>query len=256
MRLDAKAAIVTGAASGIGEGIARRFAEAGARVTVADRDGDGARRVAQAIIDGGAEALVVQCDVSREDDLQAMVEETAARFGGVDILVNNAGVIDFTPIETLTLARWEHVLAINLTSIAFASKHAVPHIRRAGGGAIVNIASIQAVLTGPKFAAYAASKGGVVTLTRSMALELGPMGIRVNAILPGYIRTPLFLADAERLGGGDPDVFVRELEQKIALGRIGTPADVAAVVLFAASDEARYVTGASLVVDAGATVQL
>jgi NAD(P)-dependent dehydrogenase (short-subunit alcohol dehydrogenase family) len=256
MRLEHKVAIVTGAGGGIGEGIVRRFAREGASVVVADIDRAASRRVAEAIGAEGGRAIVSQTDVTDDRALDDLVTRTLDAFGTVHILVNNAGILRFTPLDTLTRTLWDQVLAVNLTAPVFLSQRVLPHLRAAGGGSIVNISSIQAVLTGPTFAAYAASKGGVLALTRSMALELGPLGIRVNAVLPGYIRTPLFLADAERLGGGDPERFVAELEPRIALRRVGTPEDVAGAVLFAVSDDAAYLNGAAITVDAGVTVQL
>ena len=256
MRLEGKVAIITGAASGIGEGIAELFGHEGAMLALADIDVDNGERVTAAVQDEGGRAIFVRTDVGFESDIENLVTRTVDEYGTANILVNNAGIIDFTPLDSLTCERWDRVLAVNLRSAVLGTKYVLPHMRRVGGGAIVNVASIQAVLTAPKFAAYAASKGGLLMLTRTMALELGPDNIRVNAILPGYIKTPLFVADATRIGGGDPQVFIDRLEPEIALGRLGTPADIAPAVLFAASDEAAYMTGASITVDAGVTVQL
>jgi 3-oxoacyl-[acyl-carrier protein] reductase len=256
VRLLNRVAIVTGGGSGIGEGIVELFSREGAKVAVADIDADSGERVAAAAREAGGEAVFVRADVGSETEIEALVAATVQDFGGIDILVNNAGIIDFTPLETLDRERWDRVLAVNLRSAVLATKHVIPHMKRGGGGAIVNIASIQSVRTAPEFSAYAASKGGLMMVTRTMALELGPDNIRVNAVLPGYVKTPLFLADAKRLGGGDPQVFIDELEAKIPLGRVGTPADIAPAVLFAASDEAAYMTGTGIMVDAGVTVQL
>lgn len=256
MRLRDKVAIVTGAGSGIGEGIVELFSREGAKVAVADIDVENGERVTGATLEAGGEAVFIRADVGSETDIERLVATTVERFGGIDILVNNAGIIAFTPLESLDPERWDRVMAVNLRSAVLGAKYVIPHMRRAGGGAIVNIASIQSVRTAPEFAAYAASKGGLMMVTRTMALELGPENIRVNAVLPGYVKTPLFLADATRLGGGDPQVFIDELEAKIPLRRVGTPADIAPAVLFAASDEAGYMTGAGITVDAGVTVQL
>jgi 3-oxoacyl-[acyl-carrier protein] reductase len=256
MRLLDKVAIVTGSASGIGEGIVELFSREGAKVAVADIDAVNGERVAAAAREAGGEAVFIRADVESETEIEALVAITVERFERVDILVNNAGIIAFTPLASLDRERWDRVLAVNLRGAVLGAKHVIPHMKRVGGGAIVNIVSIQAVRTAPEFAAYAASKGGLMMVTRTMALELGPENIRVNAVLPGYVKTPLFLADATRLGDGDPQVFIDELEAKIPLRRVGTPADIAPAVLFAASDEAAYMTGAGITVDAGVTVQL
>jgi NAD(P)-dependent dehydrogenase (short-subunit alcohol dehydrogenase family) len=246
--LAGKTAVVTGGAAGIGEGVARRLHEAGAAVVIVD---------VQAPTTVASERMhYVQADIRDDAEINRVFQAAADHFGGVDILVNNAGIIRFTPLQSLQRIEWDAVIATNLTAPAFCARAALPYLVARGGGSIINVSSIQAVLTGPEFGAYAASKTGLLGLTRSLALELGPLGIRVNAVLPGYVRTDLFMADAERLGNGDPQAFIDRLESGIALGRIGEPDDVAGVVAFLASDQARYITGAALAVDAGVTVRL
>jgi NAD(P)-dependent dehydrogenase (short-subunit alcohol dehydrogenase family) len=256
VRLEGKVAIVTGAGGGIGEGIARRFAQEGVKVTVADIDERGSERVVDEIREARGEAQFVRANVADEADIQQMVDATVAAYGAVHILVNNAGILRFTPIEGLTREQWDLVIGVNLTGPAFCCKHVLPHMRAAGGGSIINISSINAVVTAPTFAAYASSKTGLLGLTRSLALELGPDNIRVNAILPGYIRTPLFMSDAIRLGEGNPDRFIGQLEPRIPLRRVGSPEDIAGTALFLASDDSAYVNGSALGVDAGVAVQL
>jgi NAD(P)-dependent dehydrogenase (short-subunit alcohol dehydrogenase family) len=256
VRLEGKVAIVTGAAGGIGEAIARRFAREGVQVTVADVDESGGERVVDEIERAGGVAHLVKADVGEEADIERMVGETVATYGAIHILVNNAGILRFTPLESLTREQWDLVVSVNLAGPAFCCKHVLPHMRAAGGGSIINISSINATVTAPTFAAYASSKTGLLGLTRSLALELGPENIRVNAVLPGYIRTPLFMSDAIRLGEGNPDRFIGQLEPRIPLRRIGTPEDVAGVALFLASDDSAYVNGSALGVDAGVAVQL
>ena len=172
MRLSGKTAIVTGAASGIGEAIAMLFAEEGARIAVADVDAEAGSRVVERIKTGGGSALFEQADVSLESDVQRLVEKTNEAFGAVNLLVNNAGIVRFYAIEETSLDDWNRLLAINLTGPMLCIKYTVPQMR-SSGGSIVNISSIHATLTGPKMSAYAASKGGLLTMTRSLALELG-----------------------------------------------------------------------------------
>jgi NAD(P)-dependent dehydrogenase (short-subunit alcohol dehydrogenase family) len=255
VRFAAKVVIVTGGAAGIGGAIARRFLAEGAFVVVVDVRPELDDAWAGELVDQ-TRLMFLQADVIEESEIDRVMTNTRERFGGLDVLVNNAGILKFTPADSMTRAVWDQVIAVNLTAPAFWSKQAIPLLRSRGGGAIVNISSIQAVLTGPLFAAYAASKAGVLGLTRSMALELGPDKIRVNAVLPGYIRTPLFMSDAIRIGEGNPDHFINTLSERIALRRIGEPDDIARVVLFAASEDAAYMTGSALSVDAGVTVQL
>jgi NAD(P)-dependent dehydrogenase (short-subunit alcohol dehydrogenase family) len=255
MRLQGKSALVTGASSGIGEAIARHFCGEGAAVVLADVDEEGGRGVEAAIRAAGGTAQFVRADVSDEAEVADLVARSAAAHGGLHVLVNNAGIVRFYAVETMALEDWNRVLAVNLTGPMLCTKHAIPHLRTAGGS-VVNIASIHSTLTGPRMSAYAASKGGIVTMTRSMALELAPERIRVNAILPGYIQTPLFMSDAIRVTDGHPERFIAELGTKIPLGRLGTPHEVATLALYLASDEAGYVTGASFAIDAGVSVQL
>jgi NAD(P)-dependent dehydrogenase (short-subunit alcohol dehydrogenase family) len=249
--LNDKVALVTGGAAGIGSAIVRRLLDGGARVGIAD-----IRPAPDELAVDADRLSFTTTDVRNDAQITEAVATTVQRFGRLDILVNNAGILRFTPLASLARSDWDGVIGVNLTAPAFCAKAALPHLRATGGGSIVNIASIQSVLTGPEFAAYAASKAGLLGLTRSLALELGPSGIRVNAVLPGYIRTELFMSDAERLGEGDPQRFIERLEPDIALRRIGEPSDVAEAVAFLASDAARYVNGAALTVDAGVTVQL
>jgi meso-butanediol dehydrogenase/(S,S)-butanediol dehydrogenase/diacetyl reductase len=253
--LAGKVALVTGGAAGIGAGIVERLAAEGAAVVAADRDPDTDEWEAVRA-SAGDRVHAIRADVQRDEDVENAIGAAVERYGGLDVVVNNAGILRFTPIAELARADWDAVIGLNLSAPAFTAKAALPRMRARGGGVIVNVSSIQAVLTGPQFAAYAASKAGLLGLTRSLALELGPLGIRVNAVLPGYTRTPLFMSDAVRLGNGDPDRWIEDLEGTIALRRIGEPADVADVVAFLCGDGARYVTGSALAVDAGVTVQL
>ena len=176
--------------------------------------------------------------------------------GRLDVLVNNAGVQRFRAIDQMDRAEWEWIFAVNLTGPALAAKYAVPHLKAAGGGAIVNISSIHDAVTAPLMGAYPATKSGMAGLTRTLALELGPDGIRVNAVMPGYTLTDMFLGDATRRGGGDPQVFIDELLPSIPIRRVAEPSEVATVVAFLASPMASYVNGVSLLIDGGVSIQL
>jgi len=255
MKLEGRVAIVTGAARGIGEAIAIRFAADGARVVVNDVDDIGGRAVCELIRAAGGQSVFHLGNVGREEDVVALTELARSRFGGVDVLVNNAGIVRFYDVETITLDAWNEIIAVNLTGPMLCIKHCVPAMK-ARGGSIINMSSIHATLSGPQMSAYAATKGALNAMTRSLALELGPHRIRVNAVLPGYIQTPLFLSDAERVTGGHPERFIAELEQKIRLRRLGEPDDVAGLCAFLASDDSSYVSGACLSVDGAVSVQL
>jgi NAD(P)-dependent dehydrogenase (short-subunit alcohol dehydrogenase family) len=249
MRLENKVAIITGAAAGIGAAIAERFSEAGAAVVLFDVNGEGARRLEQKLRQIGR-ALAVPGDVSREEDVKAAVEQTIREFGILDILVNNAGIEVAGPMVDITSGNWDRQLDVNLKGVFLCSKYAIPHLR-GHGGAIVNISSVHAFVSYEGNAAYDASKAGMLGLTRALALEHGREGIRVNAICPGYIDTPM-MDEWLRLQP-DSAATMRQVLGVHPLGRIGTPRDVADAALFLASDAASFITGTFLVVDGGMT---
>ncbi|MBN1345658.1 MAG: glucose 1-dehydrogenase [Phycisphaerae bacterium] len=267
MRLDGKVAIVTGGGRGIGRGIARMFAKEGARLVIAARTREQLDRVQGEIeADGGAAASIVT-DVSKTDDLERMVDVAVERFGRLDILVNNAGIgwwgyeIDGEGVEE----SYDQLMAINLRSVFMGSHFAVPHMKKIGGGSIINIASVHAWATMRMGSAYAASKGGMVAGTRGLALELAPHFIRVNVISPGAIHVgdfPKFIE--ERFGPAYrdeflerfADVFEKRKKTQQALPIVGMPEDIAYCALYLASDESRFVTGANITVDGGMTAQL
>jgi NAD(P)-dependent dehydrogenase (short-subunit alcohol dehydrogenase family) len=249
MRLDNKCALVTGAAKGIGEGIAARFLEAGAKVAAFDIDGVGLSRTAEKLGSLGP-FLAITGDVMNEEDVIAGVRRTAAEFGGIDVLVNNAGVEIAGSIPEYTVSDWDRQLGVNLKGAFLLAKHTIP-VMRGKGGAIINIASVHAFVSYAGNAAYDASKAGMLALTRTLALEHGADGIRVNAICPGYIDTPMmdeWLATLE-----DPAATMRGVLAFHPVGRIGTPRDVADAALFLASHAATFISGTSLVVDGGMT---
>jgi 3-oxoacyl-[acyl-carrier protein] reductase len=252
MRLANKVAIVTGAGSGFGEGIARRFAEEGAAVVVADIDAAAADRVAGAIQASGGRARAATADVSRGDQVKAMVAAAEQAFGGLDILVNNAGVPQRNgPMLDVDEAAFDRIFAVNVKSIYFAAIHGVPAMRRRGGGAIINTASTAGLRPRPGLTWYNGSKGAAITLTKSMAVELAPDRIRVNALCPVAGETPML---KEFMGGKETAEQHQRFVSSIPLGRLSQPRDIANAALYLASDEADFITGVALEVDGGRCV--
>jgi NAD(P)-dependent dehydrogenase (short-subunit alcohol dehydrogenase family) len=245
MRLDNKVAIVTGAAMGIGAGIAERFVQAGAAVVLFDINDEAARQVAQNLSREGR-ALAIHGDVACEEDVQGAVARTVQQFGALDVLVNNAGIEGPGQVVDYSSADWDRVLGVNLKGCFLFSKYAIPPMR-GRGGAIVNISSVHAFVSYVGNAAYDASKAGIIGLTRALALEYGQEKIRVNAICPGYINTPMM--DQWLAVQPDPAVALRQVLSLHPLGRMGTPRDVADAALFLASDAAAFISGTYLVVD-------
>lgn len=245
-RLDGKVAIVTGAASGFGAGIATRFAAEGARVVIADLNGDGAQTLARQL---GAAAKAVRADVSSNADVAALAEAATAFGGRVDIVVNNAGVGQLPkPLESVGEAEFDRLLAVNVKSVYLTARHVVPAMKAAGGGAILNIASTGGVSPRPNLAWYNASKGWMIAATRAMAIELARWQIRVNAINPVAGDTPLL---ATFMGGEDTPAARERILTTIPLRRLTTPADIANAAVFLCSDEASMITGVALEVDGG-----
>jgi meso-butanediol dehydrogenase / (S,S)-butanediol dehydrogenase / diacetyl reductase len=246
MKLRDKVAVITGAGSGIGLATARRFAKEGAKVVVMDRALDAAVNAARQI---GDSAFAVDGDVSKRTDVVRMVETAEQHFGGIDILINNAGYGFLGTVETIGEDEWDALMAVNLKGVYLCSKFAIPALVKRGGGAIVNTGSYTATVGIKNRAAYVASKGGIVALTRAMALDHVHQNIRVNCVAPGTIQSPYF--DAMREKSADPAAFQMELDNRSPMRRTGRPEEIANIILWLASDEASFATGGLFTVDGG-----
>lgn len=246
MRLGGRVAIITGAASGIGRATAQRFASDGAAVVIADINRAGGQACAREITAAGGRALFVETDVSRESDLQAMIDAALQTYGRLDILHNNAFWNAAGAAADITAQDWQATLDVTLTAVWQASKLAIPHLLKSPAGVILNTASVHSIVGLTGSAAYQAAKGGVLSLTRALALELAPT-VRVVAILPGAIETPATLS----VPAEEHQHFVSQ----VPLERMGQPDEIANVAAFLASDEASYITGAGIVVDGGYTTR-
>lgn len=249
MSVKGKVAIVTGAASGIGEATAQVFAEHGSKVVVVDIDLTGGAKNVSAIKQKGGSAIFVQADVSLEADTKRVVDEAVKAFGGVNILVNNAAMFVLKGIEA-TVEDWQRSMGVNVIGTAMMTKYAVPEMKKAGGGAIVNLGSISSFCAQPDFYVYSSSKAAIVQMTRNMGMDFGPHNIRVNAVCPGTIITPASHRHMAKLGVTLEQYNASE-GAKCFLGRAGDPREVANAIVFLASDEASYISGAALMVDGG-----
>jgi NAD(P)-dependent dehydrogenase (short-subunit alcohol dehydrogenase family) len=243
-RLEGKVCVITGAGGGMGADAAVRFTEEGASVVVADVDGDAASRVA-----GEVDGLAVQVDVSDEASVKAMYEATDERFGGIDVLYNNAGIspADDASILDTELDAWERVQAVNTRGVYLCCRHGIPYLLERGGGSVINVASFVALVgAATSQISYTASKGAVLSLSRELAVQFAREGIRVNALCPGPVETPLLL----RIWSETPGAAERRLVH-LPMGRMAQPREIVNAALFLASDEASYVNGATFLVDGG-----
>jgi NAD(P)-dependent dehydrogenase (short-subunit alcohol dehydrogenase family) len=251
-RLEGKIALVTGAgsAAGIGYASALRMAQEGARVVLTDLDGEGAARCAGMLAEAGHDALGLAQDVADAGAWEATMAAVLERHGRLDVLVNNAGIAVLGMIGQLTLEMWHRQIDVNLTSTFLGCRHGLAAMRAQGGGGIVNVSSVAGLVGMPGTAAYAASKGGVRLMTKSIALECAAEGVRVNSVHPGVI-----LTDIQKIAQRDNPGVGEKIQATIPMRRMGDPADIAAAIAFLASDDARYVTGTEIVVDGGLTAQ-
>ena len=248
-RLAGKAAIVTGAAQGIGLGIAHALGAAGASVTLADIADDAGAQAVSELQAAGAAVQYQHADVTAEEDIRNLVETAAAHWGRLDIIVNNAGIVAVQTVELCSTADWDRVMAVNVRSIFLATKYALPHLRKAGGGSILNIASVSSFVAQQGTPAYCASKGAVLMLTKSLALDYGPEHIRVNCLCPGITDTPMLRYHARH--EADPDAHLRQRLRRVPTGEMLYPEDMGRAAVFLCSDDAGGITGTSLVVDGG-----
>lgn len=243
-----KVAIITGARRGMGKSHALTLAKAGAKVVVADISQEDCEMVVEEIKKNGGEALAVKCDVTKKEDIDNMVKAVVGKWRKVDILVNNAGICQFKPFLELTEEEWDRTLDINLRGYFLCAQAAAKEMVKQKNGKIINIASVASGQVGigfPTLAHYSASKGGIIALTETLAVELAPYGIRVNAIAPGMIETPMIASIKE-----NPQQE-KEMLKRVPMGRVGKPEEVSNLVLFLASDESSYITGSTVVIDGG-----
>ncbi len=247
MRLEGKVAIISGGARGMGAVEARLFTQEDAKVVIGDILEEDGRRTVQDINQAGRQALFVRLDVTKEEDWRRAVGETVSRFGGVDILVNNAGIYRISPLEETSEELWRQIMEVNVNGVFLGTRAVIPEMKRGGGGSIVNISSTAGLVGSPNTSAYQASKGAVRIFTKATAIEYARDGIRANSVHPGAIDTDMIAVLLK-----DPAERQRRLDA-IPLGRIGTAEEVAYGVLYLASDESSFVTGAELVIDGGRT---
>jgi len=251
MRFSGKGVIVTGAASGIGRACARAFAAEGARVLVGDVDRRGGEETVRLITADGGSAELFTLDIARGEQVGALVERALERFGRLDVMHSNVGIDHYQPLHEMSDADVERVVATNLVGMIFCAKYALRAMRARGEGAIVFTSSVQGLIGIADCAVYAATKAGIIGMARTLSIEAGQAGVRVNAVCPGTIDTPMLAAGMAGLDAAGRDAFLERARGANPLHRIGTPEEIAQAVLFLASDDASYISGTALVADAG-----
>lgn len=242
MRFKNKVVVITGGAGGVGQALVRLFAAEGACLMISDINADGCQAMVDQARELGAEADCLAGNLREKEYCEAVIARTVERFGGVDILLNNAGIIPRGTIEETTDEMWFTAMDVNLNAVFFLCRAAIPHMQRRGGAAIVNTSSVWGTYPGPGHVAYCTSKGAVAALSKNLGRDCAPLGIRVNAVCPHEINTPMIRSGFERRGL-DPDKAIEELNKTVPLGRIAEPEDIADVIAFLASDQARYIAG-------------
>ena len=254
MRLANKVAIITGAGAGIGRATALRFAEEGAKLILSDIGEANANAAAKQVAEAGGESVVVRSNISKDEDARQITNAALERFGGIDIVVNNAADFTTFSVEDATIEHWEKVLSVNVIGTALVAKYAIPHMKKRGKGSIVNLSSMSGFIAQPNFATYNSSKAAILGMTRCMALDLAPFNIRVNSICPGCILTSATEREWTRMGITKEE-WMGRMAPLHMLNRVGDPREVANAILFLASDEASFITGADLMVDGGYTAR-
>ncbi|HLJ61560.1 MAG TPA: SDR family oxidoreductase [bacterium] len=252
MRLADRVALITGAGSGIGRATALLFAREGSRVAVVDVDEAGGRETVRAIEDAGGSAMWARADVAAPEDAKRAADAVAAWYGRLDVLFNNAGISHVGVLHEVPEAEWDHVIAVNVRGVYLMAKYVVPHMLVQGHGCIINMSSGAALFGLERRAAYSASKGAVLALTRAMAVDYAPHRIRVNALCPGTVYTP-FVERYLHASYADPAAALERLNERQLAGRLGRPEEIAAAALYLASDDAEFVTGSPLIIDGGMT---
>lgn len=256
MRFKDKIAVVTGAATGIGGATADAFCAEGASVVLSDVNESALNERTEKLRAAGGYCLAVAADVSSPDEARRIAREAVSAFGGIDYLVASAGIQSYGTVVSTDEDTWDRTLDVNAKGVYLAAKYCIPEMAKRGGGAVVTVASVQGLFSQPNVAAYAASKGAVIAMTRTMAIDHAGDKIRANSICPGSIDTPLLRFAAEQMQPDDPDGAIKDWGGLHVLGRVGQPEEMAQVALFLCSDASSFVTGAAIVADGGLTIQL